>query len=90
VGAAGTGGRGYGRLACRRCRSTGHLREYIPFEKKRLTTGVGYSGRAALRREQYNLILMAHQILNYHTTVYVSIHWCAITNFMELRPSKLN
>jgi hypothetical protein len=32
--AAGTGGRVYGRLACRHCRSTGYLREYIPFEKK--------------------------------------------------------
>jgi hypothetical protein len=32
VGAART--RGYGRLPCRHCRSTGHLREYIPFKKK--------------------------------------------------------
>jgi hypothetical protein len=52
VGAAGTGGRGYGRLACRRCRSTGHLRKYFPCKKKMLTTGVGYSGRIALRRDQ--------------------------------------
>jgi hypothetical protein len=50
--AAVTERRGYGWLACRHCRTTGHLRKFSASEKKMLATGVGYSGRAALRREQ--------------------------------------
>jgi hypothetical protein len=33
----------------------GHLQKFSPSKKKRLTTGVGYSGRAALRREQCDM-----------------------------------
>jgi hypothetical protein len=47
-----TGRRGYGRLACRHCGSTGHLRKFSASEKEMLAIGVGYSGRATLRREQ--------------------------------------
>jgi hypothetical protein len=50
-----TGGRGYGRLACRHCGITGHLRKFSASKKKMLTTGVGYSRRAALRREQCDM-----------------------------------
>jgi hypothetical protein len=53
--AAVTGGRGYWWLACRHCGSTGHLRKFSASKKKMLTTGVGYSGRAALRREQCDM-----------------------------------
>jgi hypothetical protein len=47
--AAGTGGRVYGRLASRRCRSTGHLLEYIPFEKKMIDNWCRLLGTSSLK-----------------------------------------
>jgi hypothetical protein len=47
--AAGARGRVCGRLACRRCRSTGHLREYIPFEKKMIDNWCRLLGTNSLK-----------------------------------------
>jgi hypothetical protein len=44
-----------------RRRSTGHLRKFFPSMKKMLTAGVGYSGRAALRREQCDVHAVGQQ-----------------------------
>jgi hypothetical protein len=52
LGAARTGGRGYRRLVCQHCRSTGHLRSSSHVKRKCLAIGIGYLGRKALRREQ--------------------------------------
>jgi hypothetical protein len=47
--AAGTGGRGYGRFACRRCRNTGDLRKFFPCEKKMVGNWYKLLGTSSLK-----------------------------------------